>query len=165
MLICKMFKIVGILIGFFLLYVGGVLLYGMFIDWQLEGNIDLELDVINVFIIILDLVILLVIWNIGYFGLGEEFDFFYDNGGFFFLGGYMICFMEDLVIKNCDGVILFMESIQVDFFFFQEVDIDFKCFYYVNQMEVFQVKVFEFVVNYVFNYCVQCVLIFVLEFW
>lgn len=165
MLIRKMFKIVGILIGLFLLYVGGVLLHGTLTDWQPEGNTDLELDATNAPTIISDSVISLAIWNIGYSGLGEESDFFYDNGGFFLSGGHMIRPTEDLVTKNRDGATLFTESTQADFFLFQEVDIDSKRSYHVNQMEALQAKVPEFAAYYAPNYRVQRVPIPVLEPW
>ena len=65
-----------------------------------------------------DSVFSFISWNIGYFGLGAESDFFYD-------GGKMTRPGEDYY-RRCAGMALdyLYHSEKADFYFFQEVDVD-----------------------------------------
>lgn len=72
----------------------------------------------------------LLIWNIGFAGLGEESDFFYD-------GGSMVHMSEEIVQKNLTGILEWLEGQgdQFDFFLFQEVDLRSTRSYQHNEVE------------------------------
>ncbi|MEL7252486.1 MAG: endonuclease/exonuclease/phosphatase family protein [Bacteroidota bacterium] len=161
----KLLKITGLLLLLFLLYVGGVLLHGTLNDWQPEG----ETEVVSVWeapeSVVTDSVISLAIWNVGYTGLGEESDFFYDSGGFFLSGGKMIRADEDLVAKNRAGSRLFTKSTDADLFLFQEVDLESRRSYHVNLMDTLRAERPDFTASYAANYRVKRVPIPILEPW
>ena len=99
----------------FVLYVAGVILYGMITEQNFEDEIKLSNDAENIQSIS-DSTFEFISWNIGYLGLGEESDFFYD-------GGENVISSKELVQKNMNGVIHFIEEhSEVDFFLLQEVD-------------------------------------------
>ena len=69
-------------------------------------------------------------WNIGYAGLGQEMDFFYD-------GGEMSNPTKKLAAKYLTNIIDFVVSNDtVDFWMLQEVDVKAKRSYNVNQVEL-----------------------------
>ena len=69
-------------------------------------------------------------WNIGYAGLGQEMDFFYD-------GGEMSNPTKELAVKYLTNIIDFVVSNDtVDFWMLQEVDVKAKRSYNVNQVEL-----------------------------
>jgi len=99
----------------FVLYVAGVIVYGMLTEQNFEDEIKLSKDAENIQSIS-DSTFEFISWNVGYLGLGEESDFFYD-------GGEDVISSKELVQKNMAGVIHFIEEhSEVDFFFLQEVD-------------------------------------------
>jgi endonuclease/exonuclease/phosphatase family metal-dependent hydrolase len=71
----------------------------------------------------------LIIWNIGYCGLGHEMDFFYD-------GGKQVRSEEASVKANLHDVLDVATRLDsCDFFLFQEVDVKSKRSYRINQFE------------------------------
>ncbi len=79
-----------------------------------------------------DSVFRIMIWNIGYCGLGKDMDFFYD-------GGEGVRPDRATSRSNLRGVLDFLESADTcDFYLFQEVDIDSKRSYRVNQLEALE---------------------------
>lgn len=69
----------------------------------------------------------LIIWNIGYCGLDASMDFFYD-------GGKQVRPSKQKVEENLDSVISILKNNDsIDFYMLQEVDIDSKRSYYINQ--------------------------------
>jgi endonuclease/exonuclease/phosphatase family metal-dependent hydrolase len=79
--------------------------------------------------VLTDSVFDLMIWNIGYGGLGHEMDFFYD-------GGESVRSEEAAVQANLSRVIAFAAGLDsCDFFLFQEVDVNAKRSYHMNQYE------------------------------
>ena len=161
----KLLKIIGLLVLLFLLYIGGVLLHGTLNDWQPEGETQLTSSQEAPESVVADSVISLAIWNIGYTGLGEESDFFYDNGGFFLSGGQMIRAEQEFVAKNRGGAQLFTSSTDSDFFLFQEVDINSRRSYFVNSMDSLMAQRPDFAASYAANYRVKRVPIPILEPW
>lgn len=106
------------------LYVAGILGYGMATDFKPTEKIELapmgqaNLKVIE------DSSLNLLIWNIGYAGLGKESDFFFDNGHLFLSHGKMVYAPEPLVRKNMAGIESLILEQSVDFLMLQEIDID-----------------------------------------
>ena len=71
----------------------------------------------------------LMIWNIGYCGLGHEMDFFYD-------GGEQVRSKEASVKANLQDVLDYTTMLDsCDFFLFQEVDVKSKRSYRINQFD------------------------------
>lgn len=161
----KTLRYLGLLLLLFLLYVGGVLLHGTLTDWQPEERIAIEATQSAELTVFSDSVVSLTTWNIGYAGLGEESDFFFDNGGTLFSKGHMIRPPEELSQKNLSGATLFTASTAADIFLFQEVDISARRSYYTNQLESLQTQQPEFSAAYAANYKVDRVPIPVLEPW
>ncbi len=71
----------------------------------------------------------IMIWNIGYCGLGHEMDFFYD-------GGEKVRSEKASVRSNLHHILEYTASLDsCDFFLFQEVDVKSKRSYRINQLE------------------------------
>jgi endonuclease/exonuclease/phosphatase family metal-dependent hydrolase len=71
----------------------------------------------------------IMIWNIGYCGLGHEMDFFYD-------GGENVRSDEATVKSNLHWILEYAASLDsCDFFLFQEVDVNSKRSHRLNQLE------------------------------
>ncbi len=125
LLILKILLGLALLIG---LILGGIILYAMLTDFKPEEKMTVEhlgtsnktLDKNEVS---------LLVWNIGYCGLGAEMDFFYD-------GGKMVRPSKDLVSKYYAGVEKTLSKYKnTDFILLQEVDMGSKRSHYLNEAE------------------------------
>ena len=67
-------------------------------------------------------------WNIGYAGLGDDMDFFYD-------GGTKVRTSKERTSKNLKEITNFLTSINYDFLILQEVDIKAKRTYNINELD------------------------------
>jgi len=144
----KFIKYIGAAVLAVLLYLASVLIWGTFTDYSPELLIELEKDseAKNT----LDSTVTLLTWNIGFGGLGEESDFFYD-------GGEMVIPPAEWTKKNTEGVKSLLEGLKnIDFMLLQEVDLDSKRSQNENQYEAIgsQLKDFEsaFAMNYNVDY-------------
>lgn len=101
----------------FLLYLGGMILYASSTDYEPEAVEIPELQGEALNSSVPDTLSLLN-WNIGYCGLGEESDFFYD-------GGELVRTPEEWVDKNAEGIKNYLISLsqKTDFYLLQEVDV------------------------------------------
>ncbi len=70
----------------------------------------------------------IITWNIGYAGLGEDMDFFYD-------GGTKVRTSKERTIENLKAITDFIKEKDLDFFIFQEVDINAKRTYNINELD------------------------------
>lgn len=69
------------------------------------------------------------LWNIGYAGLNKEMDFFYE-------GGTMVRPSKETVYHNMDRMTAFLsKNTSCDFYLLQEVDVNSKRSYYLNEVE------------------------------
>jgi endonuclease/exonuclease/phosphatase family metal-dependent hydrolase len=97
------------------LYVLGVIIYGTVTEYHFEDEIVLSKEDDSI-VVSSDSTFEFLIWNIGFLGLGEESDFFYD-------GGKDVFQSEETILKNKEGVMSLLESqSNVDFILLQEVD-------------------------------------------
>src|SRR6478672_10424486 len=97
----KVLLFIGILLISDILYVGGMLLFGIVTKYKPAPVETVELiaakaaaptpEVLN------DSTYTFMIWNLGYGGLGKEVDFFYD-------GGKMVTSPKEHVAKNVEGI-------------------------------------------------------------
>ena len=104
-----------------------ILIYGTLSDYKPQEEILIssnpEAPVVN------DSVFNIMIWNIGYCGLGEKMDFFYD-------GGKGVRPERAVSQENLQGVINYVATQEhCDFFLFQEVDVKSKRSYRINQLD------------------------------
>ncbi len=133
-----------------LLYVGGVIVYGTVTDYQPEETIQLstwgtseETIASNSFTF--------VIWNIGYGGLGEKEDFFYD-------GGKGIRAEEAQYKTYLNGIESTVGGFTgVDFVMIQEIDTNSKRSYNTNQLHRLSANLPGYTYNYATNYQVDFV--------
>jgi len=110
--------------GLFLIafYFGLLLINGWYHDWQPEEKTRLLTPKWVEEHLVPDSVLSFVTWNIGYAGLGEESDFFYDDSGMWYSGSSMIHAPKELVDKNLFGIYTTLKHTKADFFLLQEVD-------------------------------------------
>ncbi|MFC2118678.1 endonuclease/exonuclease/phosphatase family protein [Bacteroidota bacterium] len=88
----------------------------------------------------------LMIWNIGYCGLSQEMDFFYE-------GGKQVRTTKQQVQENIGSVGMFLlDNYLIDFFLLQEVDFSSKRSYKENEVEIFGNLYSNFHKSYAKNY-------------
>lgn len=109
----------------------------------------------------------LLTWNVGYFGLGADSDFFYDADGFFTNAGKMVKSPRHLVEKYKDGIIDFMskKAEEYDFFLLQEVDSSSSRNYYLNEVELLAKTMQNYFISFAPNYKANFVPIPLLTVW
>lgn len=123
--------IVGILFG---LYVGGMIAYAWATDYIPEPIESSSIkDAGKPLLTISKDTFSLFNWNIGFTGLGEESDFFYD-------GGEHVRMERNIVEKNLAGIkqVLARYRPETDFFLLQEVDESSRRSHRINQLEAFE---------------------------
>lgn len=147
------------------LYVGGVLLYGTLNDWVPESEAPLENSGAESIALIEDSLLTFVTWNLGFGGLGEESEFFFDHGNMYLSKGRMVRAPEEAVQKNNKGVEQFVGSTASDFFLFQEVDYHSKRSYFANQHELVRGQKPDYSAFFATNYRSPLVPIPVFEPW
>ncbi|MBK8493416.1 MAG: endonuclease/exonuclease/phosphatase family protein [Saprospirales bacterium] len=159
-------RFTGLFVGLVLIYLIALLAYGTWTDFQPQGIKPIEPIRPAATASIEDSVLSVVIWNIGYTGLGEESDFFYHGGaGFLFAGGKMVRPDRPVVEKNLAGVVNLAHNTKADFFLFQEVDSCSKRSYFLNHLDSIGQALPGFGTYYAVNYNVNRVAIPIFEPW
>ena len=149
----KVLLFIGILLISAVLYVGGMILFGVLTKYKPAPVETVELvnpknqkenpNVLN------DSSYTFMIWNLGYGGLGKEVDFFYDEGK-------MVTSPKEHVAKNVAGIKdQLVQNNAVDFIMLQEVDRDSKRSYRTDQVEEFAKVLPEHDYAFAINYNVQ----------
>lgn len=92
----------------------------------------------------------LISWNIGYAGLGAEMDFFYD-------GGKKVRPTKELGRKYLDGIKDFLGSREIDYWLFQEIDVNSKRSHGMNEVEEIEALFPSFNSAFTLNYKVPFV--------
>lgn len=144
---------IGILLISAILYVGGMILFGIVTKFKPAPAEDVAVvnpkSEIQNPKSLTDSTFSFIIWNVGYGGLGKEVDFFYD-------GGKMVTSPKEHVLKNNEGMKkFFADNKDIDFIMLQEVDRSSKRSWKIDQAEQFAKILHEH--NYVFtpNYQVE----------
>lgn len=158
-------KLIGWSVGLFGLYLVLVIIHGSATDYQPKEEVALDPVRKSPLTLLEDSLFSITIWNIGYGGLGEESEMFYDSRGSLFAGGKMIRAPKKVVEKNVEAVGKFVTSIKSDFFLLQEIDLNSKRSYYANQVEMVSQHLPGFAAFFAPNYKVQRVPIPVFEPW
>ena len=148
-----MLLIVGIILLAVVLYVGGMILFAVVTQYNPKPVEDVA--VVNAKSnkqstnVISDTTFNVLIWNLGYGGLGAEVDFFYD-------GGKMVTSPKEHVEKNNRGMVeLLKQNSDADFIMLQEADRNSKRSWRIDQVEEFAAALPDH--NYAFtpNYAVE----------
>ncbi len=104
-----------------------LLIYGTLSDYRPEEQIVLSEN--PEALPVADSTFRIMIWNIGYCGLGKDMDFFYD-------GGKGVRPEREISEANLQGVLGYVQTLDsCDFLLFQEVDIRSKRSYRINQLD------------------------------
>ena len=92
-------------------------------------------------------------WNLGYFGLGKDCDFFFD-------GGTMTRPSKEQYRQYSEGVLDYLEKQEnTDFYFFQEVDVYSKRSHFDNQVEKLKTLFNRMESSFAYNYIVPFVIV------
>jgi len=147
------------------LYFVTIFVSGWYTDWQPEEKTRLISPKWAEEYQIPDSLLSFVTWNIGYAGLGEESDFFYDDSGMWYSGSSMIHAPKELVDKNLFGIYSTITNTKADFFLLQEVDEYAHRSYKNNQVEDLAKALPDFTHTMALNYKCGRVPIPLLEPW
>lgn len=147
------------------LYMAAVLLHGTLNDYQPPEREALTSSGAANAVAVNDSVFAFLSWNLGYGGLGEESDFFFDHGYVFSSRGMRTRTSEELVQKNVEGILQTLKNTRSDFFLIQEIDRNSKRSYFIDQYEMLQQAMPDYVGTFSPNYRVPFVPIPVLEPW
>lgn len=90
-------------------------------------------------------------WNIGYAALGAEEDFFMDDGV------KALPDSKEVVEAYMDGIVKTVETFDADFMLFQEIDLDAKRSYNIDQKEILDQKLAGYSASFACNYDVKYV--------
>jgi endonuclease/exonuclease/phosphatase family metal-dependent hydrolase len=113
-----------------ILFVGGILIYGTITEYKPEPGLIEEVALTGTpSETFPDSTIRIFNWNLGFGGLGEEMDFFYD-------GGKQVRAPRHIWDKDFSGMLSVMrKQNDIDFFLIQEIDLHSKRSYYVNMYD------------------------------
>lgn len=152
-LLKKIFRFVLLIIVIIVLYLAGVILYGTITEFKPkpETSEQIKIEGVAMKSTSIDSVITLMTWNIGYAGLGKEMDFFYD-------GGTTVRAPRNILDKDIKGQLeLFTANDSIDFFLIQEIDINSKRSYEINQFDSIMHTLKTYSGTYGLNYDVNFV--------
>ncbi len=122
----KFIKIIIYIILAGVLAFAAFLIYTTLVDYRPESEITLYKGQVKNRVPV-EQELKLMTWNIGYCGLSRDMDFFYD-------GGKNVRPTKDTVVNNLSKIKSFIKGqTNTDFFLFQEVDINSKRSYGINQ--------------------------------
>lgn len=151
-LIKKILTGFSVVVGLFLLYVLLVLLHGTLTDYRgpaQEAAVELAVPDQP---LLQDSVMSFLIWNIGFGGLGEESDFFYDAGRTLYSGDKKIRMPLEWVDKNEAGIQQMIQSNPADFVLLQEVDRDSRRSYHHDQFADIRTSLKDYSAYFGLNY-------------
>ncbi len=138
-----------IIISIIILFFGGFLAFASLTDYQPEEQITL-LDH-DEFSKISDSSFTIMTWNIGYAGLGDNMDFFYD-------GGTKVRDSKKRTQNNLNHILNFLKSQgNLDFILLQEVDVKAKRSYRINEKASIEKITPNYLSLYANNYLVNYV--------
>ncbi len=132
----------SLIIGLPLLTIGGYVSY-VFLSYKRIGNISLEVTSnSNKETVKKNEELSLTTFNIGFGAYSSNYTFFmdtgYDKDGNVTKGTYSRGISKEDVLNNIDGSIEAMKSLDSDFYFVQEVDVDSTRAYHINQQQMIE---------------------------
>lgn len=120
-------RLAAIVLAFALLFLGLFLVYSTLTFYNPDKEIDLQSSA-NPDTVKVNSTYSLITWNIGYAGLGDNMDFFYD-------GGKKTRDTRARTLANLDSIKNFLTQNRTDFIMLQEVDFDSRRSYHINQVQ------------------------------
>lgn len=136
------FKILFIILGFFLLLCLGALIFVIVLDIKSKriGNVDLEISNESSNSLEVNKTYKIATYNIGFGAYDRDFSFFmdegYDSNGNKLKGKYGKGVSRENTIKNTKGAISILKSVDFDFLLAQEVDTKSTRSYKINQRDM-----------------------------
>ncbi len=151
------FKFFLILIVIIVFYYGAIII-SAWITYYNPQNIEKIAYFENPDTLNVDTTFSSIIWNIGYAGLGENMDFFYDNGK-------QVRDSKENVLYNLKAInnLIYKWHDTVDFFLLQEVDLGSKRSYYINESDELCNRINDCIKSFAINYHVSFVPVPVFE--
>lgn len=146
------------------LYIAIVFLHGSVTEYKQEAVEGLQIEQTSKKKIITDTALSVVIWNMGFAGLGAESDFFYETGGAW-SGKRRVRAKASWVDKNLSGAQQFIQQTEADFYLLQEVDRQSRRSYYKDELDSLRAVRPDFFAAFAKNYDVKRVPVPVLEPW
>lgn len=139
-------KLIGGSLVLFIVYIGGVILLGNIFDYQPNEIEEISKQTATPSTTDTTKSFSLLNWNIGYCGLGAEMDFFYD-------GGNKVKTPANLVNKYSKGITDFLRSNDtIDFILLQEVDKSAARSSFLNELELIEASLPDFISEFAINY-------------
>lgn len=118
--------------GISLIYILFVILYPWAMEFKPDQRMQIPVDVQAAAPLPGDTVYRVLTWNIGYAGLGQEMDFFYE-------GGKRVRPTKEENLRYLEGISRFLSGCEsVDFMLLQEIDFNSARSYRVNQFDLLQ---------------------------
>jgi endonuclease/exonuclease/phosphatase family metal-dependent hydrolase len=125
------FKLLMYLLIFIIVVLSGLIIFGSLTAFNPEKTTILK-DNPGASAIEYGSEISLISWNLGYAGLGDDMDFFYD-------GGKKVRTTHERTLENLDNILAFIsDKIHTDIFLFQEVDLKARRSYWINLYDSLQ---------------------------
>lgn len=151
-MIKSVFKILFLILLFLFIYFIGILIYVWWTDFIPEHKKSVSIEGKSDFSVLDTDTLSFLSWNIGFGGLGEESDFFYD-------GGETVTMPKEIVQKNVRGIQQTLTSLQdkIDFYLLQEVDVGSKRSHWINQFETISESLPRYSSSFGKNYDVEYV--------
>lgn len=135
----RIFKFIGWVVGLFLLYVVGMLVFGTLTDWTPQGTEKLSASAgqVSAEPLVQDSVLSFLTWNLGYGGIGDKDFFFYNQkGGFWWTKPGTVRMPQERIFDNVGGQGQTLRKHPSDFLILQEVDTAARRSHYVNQLAI-----------------------------
>ena len=148
-----------------LCYIIGIVAYATMTDFDPPEVMPSEVIAHSEKKIIKDSILNFATWNVGYGGLGENMGFFYSGGAYLTSGDKRVRQDLDEVQTNIAGTLKFLDQSNVDFYLFQEVDVDSKRSHYIDQLDLYAKAKPDYACHLSTNFDVQYLPIPILEFW
>ncbi len=159
------FKTFAVLFLMLMLYIFIILTVGTCNDFQPPQQMDQASIQASSQTILEDSIFTFTSWNVGYGGLGHNMGFFFDAVTEYHSEGYLVRDTEEAVNFNIQGALDYLSQTNHDFYLFQEVDVNSKRSYYINQLEKYAAIKKDFATYLAVNFDVAYSPIPLLEPW
>ncbi len=135
-------KILAIILAFIILLIGSYVLYVILQYKRIEDNLSININNNQIEKVKIAETYSISTYNIGFGAYSQDFSFFMDSGetldGTKLQGTGSVAKDKETVLKNTQGAINTIKQHDVDFAFFQEVDVEATRSYKVNQFKEIQ---------------------------
>lgn len=124
----KVLKAIGIIVLCVVLVLAGYVAYVFIAYYRLPDNIQLDVNNVSSGPVQTDTVYTITTYNVGFGAYSRDYSFFMDGGK------YSWAYSKDEAVKNINGAVAVITSLNPDFAFFQEVDTNSTRSYHVDQV-------------------------------